>query len=74
MAGRETQADPSGPPLIPSLLRRERGSNRGDSLIVQWLRLHLPMQGVWVLSLVEELRSTRHGGPKKSKGKTEAIL
>ena len=27
-----------------------------DSLAVQWLRLHLLMQGVWVLSLAGELR------------------
>ena len=25
--------------------------------MVQWLRLHLPVQGVWVRSLVGELRS-----------------
>ena len=30
---------------------------RGTSLAVQWLRLCLPMQGVWVRSLVGELRS-----------------
>ena len=27
------------------------------SLVVQWLRIHLPMQGMWVQSLVRELRS-----------------
>ena len=27
------------------------------SLVVQWLRVHLPMQGTWVLSLVGKLRS-----------------
>ena len=32
---------------------------RGTSLLVQWLRLHLPIQTVWVRSLVEELRSHR---------------
>ena len=26
----------------------------GTSLVVQWLRIHLPMQGTWVWSLVEE--------------------
>ena len=25
--------------------------NSGTSLVVQWLELHLPMQGVWVVSL-----------------------
>ena len=29
----------------------------GASLVVQWLRLHLPMQRVWVQSLVGELNS-----------------
>ena len=34
----------------------------GTSMVVQWLRLHLPMQGVWVWSLVE-------GFPDSSVGK-----
>ena len=29
----------------------------GTSLVVQWLRIHLPMQEMWVQSLVGELRS-----------------
>ena len=29
----------------------------GTSLVVQWLRIHLPMQGIQVWSLVRELRS-----------------
>ena len=29
----------------------------GSSLVVQWLRIHLPKQGMWVQSLVWELRS-----------------
>ena len=29
----------------------------GTSLVVQWLRIHLPMQGTWVRSLIGELRS-----------------
>jgi len=29
----------------------------GISLVVWWLRIHLAMQGLWVLSLVRELRS-----------------
>ena len=32
-------------------------SRKGSSLVVQWLRLHLPMQGVQVWSLVWELNS-----------------
>ena len=37
---------------------------RGTSLVVQWLRIHLPMQGTWVQSLVEELRSHMPRGGK----------
>ena len=29
----------------------------GTSLVVQWLRIHLAMQGSWIQSLAEELRS-----------------
>ena len=29
----------------------------GTSLVAQWLRILLPMQGTWVRSLVRELRS-----------------
>ena len=29
-------------------------STEGTSLVVQWLRIHLPMQGTWVWSLVQE--------------------
>ena len=29
----------------------------GTSLVVQWLRIYLPMQGMWVLYLVRESRS-----------------
>ena len=44
----------------------------GDSLVVWWLRLCLPMQGVQVCSLVRVLRSFR---PQIQKTKnTEAIL
>ena len=28
----------------------------GTSLVVQWLRIHLPIQGMWVQMLVRELR------------------
>ena len=34
--------------------------NQGSSLVVQWLRVHLLMQGTWVQSLVGELRSHMH--------------
>ena len=35
----------------------------GTSLMVQWIRIHLPMQGTWVQSLVLE-DSTCRGAPK----------
>ena len=40
-------------------------SNLGTSLVVQWLRLHLPMSGVQVPPLVVELRSPMSSGQKK---------
>ena len=45
----------------------------GTSLVIQWLGLHLPMQGVWVQSLIWELRShVPH--VQKPNQKAEAIL
>ena len=38
---------------LPSLKYQECRT----SLVVQWLRIYLPMQGTWVWSLVRELRS-----------------
>ena len=39
-------------------------------MVVQWLRLHLPMQGVWVPSLVGELRPhVPHGQKNKTQNK-----
>ena len=38
-----------------SELRNEQGA----SLVVQWLRIHLAVQGTWVQSLAGELRSCR---------------
>ena len=32
--------------------------------LVQWIQLHLPIQGVWVQSLVGEVRSSMLGGWK----------
>ena len=41
----------------------------GTSLVVQWLRLCPPVQGVWVWSLVGVLRSHMPGGQKTKKVK-----
>ena len=46
----------------------------GTSLVVQWLRFHLPMQGFWVRSLVRELKTLHGWGPKNLKHITEAIV
>ena len=35
----------------------KKSHNVGSSLVVQWLRIQLTMQGTWVQSLVMELRS-----------------
>lgn len=49
--------------IIPNSIRfcyntshLKRHSSLGTSLNVRWLRLCLPVQGMWVLSLVKELR------------------
>ena len=41
-------------PFHPELLKRRLS---GTPLAVQWLRLHIPMPGAWVRSLVRELRT-----------------
>ena len=38
------------------MLIKDRG---GTSLVVRWLRIHLPVQGMWLWSLVRELGSHR---------------
>ena len=44
---------------------RNKIKEMGTSLAVQWLRLHLSMQEVWVWSLIGELRSYMPLQPKK---------
>ena len=46
----------------------------GTSLVVHWIRLHLPMQGVWIQSLVEELRRFPMPRGQKTERKMEIIL
>ena len=48
-------------------------SMMGTSLVVQWLRVHLPMQEVWIWFLVWQLRAHMPGGQKKQNMK-QAIL
>ena len=43
---------------VDSSLQLLRNFSPRTALVVQWLKLGLPMQGVWVRSLVRELRST----------------
>ena len=45
----------------PCLLKKKK-NNLGTSLVIQWL-IQPPMQGVWFLSLVEELRFLMLCGP-----------
>ena len=42
----------------------EMAKSEGTSLVIQWLRPPFPMQGMWVGSLVGELRSHMSQGPK----------
>ena len=46
----------------------------GTCVVDQWLRLCLPIQGVWIRSLVGELRSHMPQGQKPPQLKAEAIL
>ena len=46
----------------------------GTFLAVQWLRLHLPMQGVQVWSLVRELRPHMTRGQKDQKRKNRSSI
>ena len=45
-------------------IRMEIEKSLGPSLVVQWLRLRLPMQGIQVRPLIKELRSHMPGGYK----------
>ena len=49
----ETQTVSTSCPHLVQLQKLKAGT----SLVVQWLKLQLPMQGAWVQSLVRELRS-----------------
>ena len=42
--------------------KKKKKTFSGSSLVVQWLRTHLPMQGTQVLSLVGELTSPHTAG------------
>ena len=41
-----------------------RNTTLGTSLVVQWLGLHLPTQGLWIRSLVGKLGSHMPWGPR----------
>ena len=49
----ETQTLSTSCPRLVQLQKLKAGT----SLVVQWLKLQLPMQGAWVQSLARELRS-----------------
>ena len=50
---------------IPPMLICYENACQGTFLVVQWLRLHFPMQRVWVQSLFGEVRSHMPQGQKK---------
>ena len=56
--------------LLIFLIQKQK---EGNSLVVQWLRLHTSVQGAWVQPLVRELRSHMLHGMAKKKKKMEAI-
>ena len=43
--------------IFSSAEKKKKNSSAGPSLVVQWLRICLSMQGIQVQSLVGELRS-----------------
>ena len=51
--------------MVPHLNQGEKfkTNQQGTSLVAQWLRIRLPMQGTWVRALVQE-DPTCHGATK----------
>ena len=49
---------PSSPAVVPAWCilknRNIKNNNKGASLVAQWLKICLPMQGTWVQALVRE--------------------
>ena len=45
--------------LLPFLDKSQNNSQDGTFLVVQWTKIHLPMQGTWVQTPIQE-DSTRH--------------
>jgi len=43
--------------LLGNVKQKKKKTSQETSLVVQWLRIRLAMQGTWVQSLVRELRS-----------------
>ena len=56
------------------ILYIKKKKNQGTSLVVQWLKLRLSMQGVRVRSLIGEPRSHMPCNQRRRNIKTEAIL
>ena len=54
--GDDNDGDIDAIPMIKTrpLWHDIKSNSWGTSLVVQWLRIHLPVQGTWVPSLVEE--------------------
>ena len=59
--------------IVHAVAESERTEQLSLSLVLQWLRLCLLMQEVWVRALVRELRSPSLMA-KKPKHRAEAIL
>ena len=56
-------------PLKPRVVNTQQKEKKWTSLAVQWLRLCLLMQGLWVQTLVRELRSYMPCGQKNHRSK-----
>ena len=61
-------------PILLIKMCRYDATSLGTSLVVQWLRLCLPMQGVRIHSLFGDLRSHMPCGPKSKTEKRSNIV
>ena len=60
--------------ILNKLREKKEETEPGTSLAVQWLRLPLPLQRVWVQSLVRELKSHMSQGQKPEHKTTGNIV
>ena len=65
--------EPLGAAIMENNMKFPQKTKNRASLVVQWLRIHLPMQGTQVQSLAQE-DPTCHGATKPCATTTEPAL